>query len=1038
MPVLRAGETPATRMGKMAMLREAPLAKRFYVVDGHWQIFRAYYAPFGGMRGLTSPAGEPTKATLVFTNILLKLIAEDRPDYLAVALDSGREHLPRTQAFPAYKATRPKLPEDLPTQISRIHQIITAMEIPILAQEGAEADDIMAALAKRLRGSGIQLVLVSRDKDLEQLISSEVILLDGMKNETVDAARLKELKGYLPEQAIEVQSLCGDTVDNIPGIPGVGVKTAAKLIERYGTARAVIEHAGELTPKLAENVRASAECVEVARRLITLNPDVPIDLDLARLEFHGINLEAVRPIFRELGFRNLMERLDRLPVKPGTAGAGDAGVSPARAAGGDEAGESRPVAPIAVPAVRPAARPRTAGAQLGLFGAPPEREPIAPAEEAAAEQAEPGGAGDVAFEAGPGPGEPRAWREFRPEGAAAPTASAAAGFPRTTARDFDYRLVDTPELLAQMLAAMRGVTRLAVDTETTSVRPMEAEMVGLSLSWEEGVAYYLPVAGPLGARVLDRRLVHERLAPALADGAIEKVGHNLKYDAHIFEAADMPLRGPLFDTMLAAYVLDADRGSYALDALAVELLNHEGIPIAELIGKGKDRRRMDQAPIEQVAVYAGEDADLTLRVSQALRPRLASEGLLELFNQVEMALLPVLADMERAGVRVDCGELNRQKVELSKRADVLRDRIVAAAGVDFNLDSPRQLAEVLFDKLKLPQRKMTKTGPSTDVSVLSELAALHEVLALVLEYRQITKLLGTYLEGLAQSVNSRTGRVHTSFNQTGTATGRLSSSDPNLQNIPIRSDLGKRIRGAFVAEEGNLLISADYSQIELRVLAHLCEDRTLMAAFENDQDVHVIVAAEVFGVRVEEVTPPQRAKAKTVNFGIIYGQTAFGLAQTLRIGRREAQAFIDAYRKRFPSVGEFLQACITQARAQGYVETLAGRRRRIVGFDSANPGRRALAERLAINSVVQGSAADLIKIAMINIHRRLAAEPVRAGHRAARMLLQIHDELLFEAPAGTAAAEAELISAEMTSAMKLRVPLKVDVGIGPNWRDAKG
>ena len=906
------------------------MSKSFYIVDGHWQIFRAYYAPF---RDLTSPAGEPTRATYVFTSMLLKLIAEAKPDYLAVAVDSGRENLYRTRIYPEYKAQRAEPPEDLPPQIERIFQIIQALGVPLLQKIGAEADDIMATIVRRLGGSGVRIVLVSRDKDLEQLLGGDVVLYDPTKAEVIDAARLEQLKGYPPEKAVEIQALSGDSADNIPGIPGVGPKRAVELIGRFGSAEAVVAHADELTPKLAENVRKHAGDVALAKELVTLNDRVEMDLDLPQFEFRGLRAAAAGPIFAELGFQRLL-------------------------------------------------------GQLNLSG-------------------EPAAAGQ-------------------------PVEAAAAPAGQTTAKDFEYRCVDDPNAFEAMLKELKGVSRLAVDTETTSVQPVWADLVGISLSWRPGEAVYIPLAAPLGGKTLERELAREKLAGILADPRVEKIGHNLKYDAIVLASFGAPLAGPMFDTMLAAYVLEAERGSFKLDALAAEMLNHQCIPIEHLIGRGKAQRNMSEVPVEEVAVYAAEDADVTLRLSDLLRPRLEREGLAGLFEDIEMALMPVLASMERHGVRVDPAELNRQKVKLAKRAEELRDGIMSAAGEEFNPDSPKQLAGVLFERLGLPVLRRTKTGPSTDSAVLTELAVHHEVPALVLDYRQVTKLLRTYLTGLAGCIHPRTGRVHTSFHQTGTATGRLSSSDPNLQNIPVRTDLGRQIRAAFVAEEPNVLLSADYSQVELRILAHLCEDETLTAAFHADQDIHRIVAAEVFGVGPDAVSPEQRARAKTVNFGIIYGQTAYGLSQTLRIPRGEAQEFIDSYRARFPKIQEFLQACVQKARAAGYVETLAGRRRPIAGVDSSNAQRRGLAERLAINSVVQGSAADLIKIAMINIHRRLAEES-----RPSRMLLQIHDELLFETPRDAAERDGLVIVEEMSKAMRLKVPLKVDLGIGPNWRDAK-
>ena len=914
------------------------MAKSFYIVDGHWQIFRAYYSPF---RDLSSPGGEPTRATYVFTSMLLKLIAEHRPDYLAVALDSKREHLERTQIYPEYKAQRAQPPEDLAPQVERIVQIIQAMGVPVLQKQGAEADDIIATLCRRLTGQDMRVVLVSRDKDLEQLIAPGVVLYDPTREEEIDAARLEELKGYRPEKAVEVQTLCGDSTDNVPGIPGVGPKTAAKLIGQYGSAEAVVAHADQLTPKLRENVTRHAERLALTRRLVTLADDVDLELDLDKLQFRGIRVEALRPIFAELGFKRLLDQVDRLPAALPTAAA--------------------PAAP-----------------------APP------------------------AAEAGPAAGR------------------------RTTAKDFDYRCVDTPEALEEVLKQLEGASRLAVDTETTSTQPMWAELVGISLAWQPGKAVYLPLAAPLGQRTLDKQMLTARLGPILTEAKIEKVGQNLKYDAIVLARAGMPLAGPMFDTMLAAYCLDASRGSYSLDNLAAEFLNHECIPIKSLIGTGKAQMKMNQVPVEEVSVYAAEDADVSLRLADVLRGRLAQEGLSELFEKIEMALMPVLAAMETHGIRVDPEVLNQQKGLLAAKAEELRERVISAAGVPFNPDSPKQLAEVLFERLGLPVLRRGKTGPSTNSAVLTELAVSHEVPGLVLDYRQVTKLLNTYLEGLARCIHPRTGRVHTSFHQTGTVTGRLSSSDPNLQNIPVRTELGRQIRAAFVAEEPNVLLSADYSQVELRVLAHFCQDETLLAAFHADQDIHRTVAAEVFGVAPADVTADQRARAKTVNFGIIYGQTAFGLAGTLRIPREEAAEFIKSYKARFPRIEEFLQECAARARSQGYVETLSGRRRKIEGFDSANPQRRALAERMAINSVVQGSAADLIKIAMINVHRRLMEH-----RRPARMLLQIHDELLFETPRNAAEQDGFIIREEMSRAMRLRVPLKVDLGVGANWRDAK-
>ena len=906
------------------------MAQTLFIIDGHSQIYRAYFAPF---RDLTSPTGEPTRATYVFCSMLLKLLADKTPDYIAMAIDGPAKDLRRRAAYADYKITRKPTPDDFHPQAQRIMDIVKAMGIPVLAAEGYEADDIMATAAKQFAGPDLDVVLVSRDKDLDQLVGDHVALYDPTKNETLDAAAIERAKGYPPEKAIEVQTLTGDSTDNIPGVAGIGPKTAAKLIAKYGSAAEVLAHADELTPKQSENVKAAADVIELSRQLVTLDAAVPIDLDLSAMQFTGIDGAAVGPIFAELGFNRLIDQL----VDLGAAEAGKMDVE-----------------------------------------------------------------------------------------------SVAADSGRTAAADFDYQCVDTPEALAKLAKQLAGVKRLAVDTETTGTQPMWVELVGISLSWEPGRAYYIPVKGPLGAATLDVDAVRDALQPALADPAVEKIGHNFKYDRIILQNAGFALAGDVFDTMIAAHVLDSSRVTYKMDALAAELLDHQCIPIEEVIGRGRNQITMDAAPIEAVTPYAAEDADITLRLADVLEGRLADEGLTELFVELEMPLMPVLAEMERRGIRVDPRRLKRMETELSARVDELREQIIHAAGEQFNLDSPKQLAVILFERLSLPIIKRTKTGPSTDAAVLEDLAVEHELPGLLLDYRKLTKLLGTYLKALAGRIHPKTGRVHTSFHQAGTETGRLSSSGPNLQNIPVRSQEGRRIRSAFVAAKGCLLLSADYSQVELRVLAHMCQDDTLLAAFADDQDIHRIVAAEVFRVPVAGVTDSQRAAAKGVNFGIIYGQTAFGLSRALRIPRAEAQEFILRYHHRFPRITEFLQTCVAQAKACGYVATILGRRRRIANIDAQNAQHRAAAERLAINSVVQGSAADLIKRAMVNIDRRTTAE-----NRPSRLLLQIHDELLLEVPAADAEAEAAMVVEEMSGAIEMSVPLKVDVGIGESWLDAK-
>ncbi len=905
------------------------MAETLYIIDGHSQIYRAYYAPF---RDLTSPSGEPTRATYVFSQMLLKFIDDYKPKYLAMAIDGPSEKLERRKIYPQYKATRKPMPEDLLPQVKRIIEIVKTMGISILEVTGYEADDIMATAAQKFASQDFNVMLISRDKDLDQLLTKNVSLLDPMKNEILDPETIEKNKGYTPSQAVEIQTLSGDTTDNIPGIPGVGPKTAAKLINQYGTAEGVVKHAEELTPKMREKVLKNADNIPLARKLVTLDRHVPMELNLEDLKFEGLQSETIYPIFEELGFKKLVERLQNASVT------------------------------------------------TEKVEAPQKTKKSAP----------------------------------------------------TTTKDFEYSCIDTLEALDCLVEELKKVKRLAVDTETTAIEPMRAELVGISLSWKPCSGVYIPVKGPLGAKTLDIETVRKKLEPILLSESITKIGHHLKYDMIVLKNAGIELGGKMFDTLMAAHVLDSTRTSFKLDVLVEEYLSHHCTPISELIGKGKKQTTMDTVPVELVSSYAAEDADVTLRLADLLEKDMEKENLTDLFENLEMKLMPVLTDMEMAGIKLDLETLRKMETELSAKADDLRVQIISSAGQDFNPDSPKQLAEILFEKLDLPVLKKKKTGPSTDSSVLEQLAILHELPALLLDYRKLTKLLNTYLAGLSQCINPKTNRIHTSFHQAATVTGRLSSSSPNLQNIPIRTEEGRKIRSAFVADDGFVLLSADYSQVELRVLAHLAEEETLMAAFKEGHDIHRIVAAEVFGVSVDEVTADQRARAKTVNFGIVYGQTAVGLSATLRIPRTEAAEFIRKYKNRFPRIEEFLKACGDKARKNGYVETILGRRRRISDITARSAIRRAAAERLAINSVVQGSAADLIKQAMINIAQRIESE-----NHPSRLLLQIHDELLFEIPENQIETERNMIEAEMTGAIKLKVPLKVDIGVGKNWMDAK-
>lgn len=955
------------------------MPKHFYIIDGHAQIFRAYYAPFGN---LSAPSGEPTRATHVFCQQLFNLARNYRPDYLAMVLDVSDETLERKRIYPEYKSHREPAPEDFPIQERRIIEIVQAIGIPILRLEGWEADDLMATLVRRHASPELKLHLVSRDKDLDQLLSENVELYDPLKDEHITHDRLLELKGWTPQQAIDAQTLIGDTVDNVPGVAGIGPKTAAKLLQKYGSARAVIEHADELTPRQRENVLAFAPRMELTRQLVTLRDDAPIEFDLESACPSRFRWSAARPIMQQLGFRRLVEQVP-------------------------EDGEA-------------------AGA------APPAAVPPGPAGEGAASAPSARASQDALLEAH---ADALRDREYMPAGGAY-----APRFDLERARELRepdigaWKLVSSAEELDRVMGALAEQPVFCVDTETTSVSPIDADLVGVALSWKIGEGWYIPVRS-IYSPVMPIEWVRRALGPILADARRVKVGHNIKYDLIVLRQAGMPAAGPYFDTMIAAFVLDPLQTSYKLDTLVAKYIGHTMIPISDLIGKGRDQLTMDQAPLEQIAEYAAEDADYTWRMRELLEPALRASDLRGLFFDTEMPLVEVLTEMEFNGIRIDTQVLGELNQRLAARTRAIEDEIAAIHPERFNIDSPKQLAEVLFDKLGMRVVRRTKTARSTDAETLEALAAEtgHPLPRLILEYRELQKLRGTYLEALPREISRRTGRVHTSFHQTGAVTGRLSSSEPNLQNIPVRTELGREIRRAFTARSAEeQLIVADYSQIELRVLAHFCGDEALIQAFREDRDIHAFVAAQVNGVPLEAVTREMRSNAKAVNFGIIYGQTAHGLAQSTGMSRTDAQKFIDDYFRRYPRIRAFIEQCAADARREGCVRTILGRRRPIPDINSRNSAARAQAERLSVNTVIQGSAADLIKTAMIRLHRRTVDEKLPL-----RMLLQVHDELVLEAPRARAREMAALVAEVMGGAMALRVPLKVDAHVCDNWLEAK-
>jgi len=905
------------------------MAETFYIIDGHAQIYRAFYAK---LPDLASPSGEPTRATYVFCQMLLNLIRERRPDYLAMAMDVSDATVFRREIDSNYKAQRQVPPETFDVQRDRIVSIVQALGIPIFRIPGFEADDLMATVAERLRDTDLDIYLVSRDKDLEQLVTERVRLYDPMKDEVIDAATVFARKGYTPRQAIDVQTLAGDSTDNIRGVEGVGLKTAAKLVGEFGSADAVLARADSLTPRLRDRLKAFAEHLPNTRRLVTLRRDVPMDFDLAACRQNHLRWSTVRPVFRELGFSRLLETLDEFDGQP--------------------------------------------------------------------------------LAAGPAPPQP----------------------PRVSVERGRYHLIDNAERFESFLAQLRQQAAFAFDTETTGLHSARPDLVGISLAWKPGEAYYLPLRAAVGDWLAGEQVANG-LKPIFENAAIRKIGQNLKFDILRIRQLGIETTGIEFDTLIASFLLDPDGRSHSLEAVVKSLIGHEMIPITDLIGKGKNQITMEQVDTRHVCEYAGEDADFTWRLYEILNRRMTGSHVERLFRETEMPLVEVLAEMEHNGIALDGSFFKLLGDTLADRMGELIHQVHQAAGHKFNIDSTRQLATVLFDEQELSVRRKTKTGRSTDAETLEALAAETDnpIPKLLLEYRELAKLKGTYVDTLPKMVNPRTGRVHASFHQTGAVTGRLSSSDPNLQNIPIRTDVGRRIRRAFVAgDAGHVLLSADYSQIELRVLAHFCRDAALLDAFRQDVDIHRAVAAQVNGIALEDVTPAQRSAAKAVNFGIIYGQTAFGLAKSLGISSSDAKAFITTYFQRYPGIRAFIDRCIESARRSGYAETILGRRRPIPELHSRNRGLVAYGERIAVNTVVQGSAADLIKRAMVDIHQTIKKE----GHPA-RMLIQVHDELVFEVPREAAEQEVPMVREKMRSAIPLDVAIEVDTAWGRTWADAK-
>ncbi|WP_406700066.1 DNA polymerase I [Singulisphaera sp. Ch08] len=887
-----------------------------YILDAYSLIYQVFHA----IPLMTGPAGQPTQAVFGIFRDLVNLVRDRKPDYLAAAFD-GAGRVFRSDLYPEYKAQRSAMPEELVPQIPVIRRVFDGFRVPVLMEVGAEADDVIATVSRRAEEQGLDVVICTADKDARQLLNDHVRIFNLRTQKFLDVAGLKSDWGIRPDQVVDLLSLTGDTADNVPGIPGIGLKTGAKLLEEFGDLETLLANVEKVSgAKRKENLRQFAETARLARSLIVLRDDLKLDLDWEGLKTTAPDTKQLKALCIESGFHRFLTEL-------------------------------------------------------------PEDEKLPEA----------------------------VWQT-------------------------DYRIVDTPELLREFVAELAEQPRFCVDTETTAIDPLRADLVGLAFSWAEGVAHYLPVRGPMWDKHLDLATTLEALRPILTGDSSEKIGQNLKYDMLVLSRYGIELGGPISDTMVLSYLLESGERNHNLDQLAHRFLDHTMVPISELIGKGKTQKTMDQVEVARVANYAGEDADATWRLEAILAAKVREEGLWPLYAELERPLITVLAKMETAGIKVDVPLLSRLSKEFGDRLNTIEAEIFTLAGHPFNIGSGPQLRQVLFEELKLPSLQKTPGGePSTAQEVLEELAAKHPLPRLLIQHRQLAKLKSTYLDSLPALVHPRDGRVHASFNQGVTATGRLSSSDPNLQNIPVRTEDGRQIRQAFVAgTEGWSLLTADYSQIELRILAHYSGDPALRQAFADDHDIHRVVASRIFGVTESAVDASMRRVAKTVNFGVLYGLSPYGLAGRLGISQPDAAAFIEAYFQEYEGVDTFITRTLETALATGRVETILGRRRPINGIKNTTGHNRNVAERTAVNTVIQGSAADLIKRAMLAVDHELRSQGLQA-----RMLLQIHDELIFEAPNEEIARLAPLVRDAMTNALKLDVPLKVDLAAGPNWLDVQ-
>lgn len=920
--------------------------EKLFLLDAYALIYRAYYAFIKNPR--INSKGFNTSAVLGFVNTLEEVLRKEEPTHIGIAFDPPGPTF-RHNAFAAYKAQREETPEVIKWSVTPIKNIIKAYRIPILEIRGYEADDVIGTLATQAGKRGINTYMMTPDKDYGQLVSEHVFMYrPKYGDKDFDIMGVDEVKEKFniesPAQVIDMLGLMGDTADNIPGCPGIGEKTAQKLIAQFGSIENLLAHTDELKGAIKKKVEENEEQIRFSKFLATIKTDVPVELDMETLKRREPDEKELRRIFEQLEFRTLIERVLNGEKKPA------------------------PATP----------------AQPDLFG-------------------------------------------FFTDNGTEETKNS--NLTRLDDLHYDYQLVDNEEKMRDLFQKLITTQVLSLDTETTGTDPISAELVGMSFSYEENQAFYVPVP-PDGE---EAQKIVNIFKPVFENEKTVKVGQNIKYDLLVLENYGVTLKGKMFDTMIAHYVLQPEL-RHGMDYLAEIYLKYDTIKIEELIGpKGKNQKNMRDLPPNEVYKYACEDADVTLKLKNVLEGELAENGVKDLFEEIEMPLVPVLAYMERNGVRIDTEALKETSRHFTARMNQIEEEVHQLAGTNFNIASPKQVGEILFDKLKIVEKaKKTKSGQYvTSEEVLESLKGKHEIVGKILEHRGLKKLLGTYIDALPQLINPKTGRIHTSFNQTVTATGRLSSSNPNLQNIPVRNEDGKEIRKAFIPDDGCEFFSADYSQIELRIMAHLSEDPHMIEAFNEEQDIHAATAAKIYKEPLEGVTREQRSKAKTANFGIIYGISVFGLAERLNVDRKEAKALIDGYFETYPHVREYMDKSIRSAREKGYIETIFKRKRYLPDINSHNAVVRGYAERNAINAPIQGSAADIIKVAMVRIYQRFMKEGIRS-----KMILQVHDELNFSVLPEEKEKVKQIVISEMESAYKMKVPLRADCGWGKNWLEA--